>query len=174
MARARLVSALEVGHATANTATVLADQITIGRSVAVVRSGWRGAHLGWLALLLGCGDPSTQNAFGVSERGGDTEFRATWEYSSFELDVDLSLVTLESEDSCSSGASLVLNDVVSATERYTLAPTDCALLRLDEHGDIVMSEQPTFHDWTREELRVDKEGDVRDRTEDTGRPRTKP
>ena len=111
-------------------------------------------------MLLACGEPSTRSGLEVSEKGDDTEFRATWEYSSFELDVELSLVTLESEDSCSSGGSLVLNDVVSATERYTLAPTDCALLRLDEHGDIVMSELPTFHDWSSEELHVDTDREI--------------
>lgn len=124
------------------------------------RNGWCNAHSGWGLLLLACGEPSTQSGLEVTELGDDTEFRATWEYSSFELDVELSLVTLESEDSCSSGGSLVLNDVVSATERYALAPTECALLRLDEHGDIVMSALPTHHDWTTEELHVDTDREV--------------
>lgn len=107
------------------------------------------------AVTLACGEPSTRSGLEITEQGDATEFRATWGYSSFELDVDLSLTTLESEDSCTSRGSLVVNDVVSATERYALAATDCALLRLDEHGDIVMSEQPTGHDWTEEELDVD-------------------
>lgn len=109
---------------------------------------------------MACGDPSTRSGLEVSEQGDTTEYRATWEYSSFELDVDLSLVTLENEDVCSSRGSLAINDVVSATERYELAPTDCALLRLDEHGDIVMSEQPTGHDWTEEELAVDTDREL--------------
>jgi hypothetical protein len=118
----------------------------------------------WLAagalVSLACGEPSTRSGLEVSEQGDVTEFRATWQYASFELDVDLSLTTLESEDSCTSRGSLVVNDVVSATERYALAPTDCSLLRLDEHGDIVMSEQPTGYDWTQEELAVDTDREI--------------
>jgi hypothetical protein len=122
------------------------------------RSGW------WLTApalaSLACGDPSTRSGLEVTEQGDATEFRATWQYSSFELDVDLSLTTLQSEASCESRGTLVVNDVVSASERYALAPTDCALLRLDEHGDIVMSEQPTGHDWTEEPLAVDTEREI--------------
>lgn len=111
-------------------------------------------------LSIACGDPSTRSGLEITEQGDATEFRATWEYSSFELDVDLSLTTLESPDVCTSGGSLVINDVVSATQRYALSPTDCALLRLDERGDIVMSEQPTGHDWTEEELKVDTDREI--------------
>lgn len=114
-----------------------------------------------MAALFACGgEPSTRSGLEVSAQGDATEFRATWEYSSFELDVDLSLITLETEDSCTSRGSLVVNDVVSATQRYALAPTECARLRLDEHGDIVMSEQPTGYDWTEEELDVDSDREI--------------
>jgi hypothetical protein len=97
-----------------------------------LRRGWWIAHSGWALVLLACGEPATRSGLEVSEHGDDTEFRATWEYSSFELDVELSLVTLESEDSCSSGGSLVLNDVVSATERYTLAAIGGTEVRVRE------------------------------------------
>lgn len=117
-------------------------------------------HAAAALASLACGDPSTRSGLEISEQGDATEFRATWEYTSFELDVELTLTTLESEDSCTSRGSLVVNDVLSATQRYALAPTACAELRLDERGDIVMSEQPTGHDWTAEELDVDADREI--------------
>jgi hypothetical protein len=106
-------------------------------------------------VLLGCGGHEATSGLRISTEGDTTEYRATWEYSSFEVDVVLSLVTAVSAEACSSSATLSVNDVVSATDRYELAPTECNVLLLDETGDIVMSEQPTSHDWTSEELAVD-------------------
>jgi hypothetical protein len=106
-------------------------------------------------VLVGCGGHESTSGLRVSTEGDTTEFRAIWEYSSFEVDVVLSLVTAVSGEACTSSATLSVNDVVSATDHYELAPTECHVLRLDETGDIVMSEQPTAHDWTSEDLAVD-------------------
>jgi hypothetical protein len=111
-------------------------------------------------LALGCGGSETDNELEVSASDDGVEYRAEWSYESFEVDVELTLVTLEGASSCSSHGSLVINDVVSAAADYRLAPTDCTLLRLTGGGDIVLGEQATDHDWTGEALRVDTDREL--------------
>jgi hypothetical protein len=129
------------------------------------RRAWQSARQAFAALAallagLGCGGSETDNDLEVSANDDGVEYRAEWTYASFEVDVELTLVTVETTSSCSSQGSLVINDVVSAEADYRLAPTDCTVLRLTSGGDIVLDEQATDHDWTREALRVDTDREL--------------
>jgi hypothetical protein len=112
------------------------------------------------AVVAACGGSETDNQLRVSPADDGLEYRAEWSYTSFEVDVELGFSTLEREASCSSTGALAINDVVSAERDYELVPTDCGLLRLTGGGDIVLHGQPTFHDWSAEELRVDTDREL--------------
>jgi hypothetical protein len=121
-----------------------------------------GAWTGYAALIAaaGCGDSDTTSRLAIDDGADGTVLYSEWHYESFEVDVDLELVTEERPDACTTTASLSVNDVVSATDRYLLEPTDCTVLRLTAEGDIVFFEQETGHDWSREALQVDTESEV--------------
>jgi hypothetical protein len=111
-------------------------------------------------LLSACGSPASDARLEVSDGSDGTVTESHWEYRSFEVDVDLVIATEERPGACSTTASLLLNDVVSAAQSYALEPTDCAVLRLTAEGDIVLFERETGHDWSRNDLAVDSDGEV--------------
>jgi len=113
------------------------------------------------ALALGCGEDAGAGTLVVSKPTDDTtELKAHWPYSSFEVDVDLTLVTVHSPDGCVSNATLVVDEALSSAAHYALAPTDCADLELTAAGDIVLHSVPTGHDWVTEPLSVDTDKEV--------------
>lgn len=126
--------------------------------------GSRGRWGGLLVLgafTLGCGDDAGKGTLVVSKPTDDTtELRAHWPYSSFEVDVDLTLVTLLSPDGCVSNGTLTVDEALSAATHYTLAPTDCMELELTAAGDIVLHGEPTGHDWVSDSLSVDTDKEV--------------
>ena len=116
-----------------------------------------------LGSLLGpaaCGGSETDNQLEIMVRDDEVEYRADWTYRSFDVDVDLTLSTVERSETCRSTAKLVINDVVSATDTYELGATDCTALRLTDTGDIVLQGQSTAHDWSSEALKVDTEREL--------------
>jgi hypothetical protein len=124
------------------------------------RGRW-GGLLALGALTLGCGDDAGAGTLVVSKPTDDTtELRAHWPYSSFEVDVDLTLVTLHSPDGCLSNGALTVDEALSAATHYTLAPTDCMALELTAEGDIVLEGDPTHHDWVSESLSVNTDTEV--------------
>jgi hypothetical protein len=123
----------------------------------VLRSRGRwGGLLALGALTLGCGDDASSGTLVVTKPNDDTtELRAHWPYSSFEVDVDLTLVTLLSPEGCVTNGTLTVDEALSAATHYTLPPTDCMELELTAKGDIVLHGEPTGHDWVSEALNVD-------------------
>ncbi len=112
-------------------------------------------------LLLGCGEDPDAGTLTVTKPTDDTtELRAHWPYGSFEVDVDLTLVTRVTADTCTSTGTLTVDEALSAATHYALAPTDCADLELTEGGDIVVKGEPTGHDWIAESLSVDTDKKV--------------
>jgi len=126
--------------------------------------GSRGRWGGLLALgafTLGCGDDAGSGTLVVTKPTDDTtELRAHWPYTSFEVDVDLTLVTRISPEGCASTASLTVDEALSSPSHYSLPPTDCTELELTESGDIVVTGDPTGHDWTSEALDVNTDDEV--------------
>jgi hypothetical protein len=122
------------------------------------RSRLRAATLSLLLFACGAGDEA--NRFTVTERNDDVEYRAEWHHRSFEVDADLTLVTVEGPERCVSTGSLVVNDLVSEESSYRLEPTGCEALQLTAGGDIVLQGAATGHDWTRETLSVDTEQEI--------------
>ncbi|HEY3494296.1 MAG TPA: hypothetical protein VGK73_06410 [Polyangiaceae bacterium] len=120
----------------------------------------RAAALGSLLGPAGCGGAETGNQLEIMVRDDGVEYRADWTYRSFDVDVDLTLSTVERGDGCRSTAKLVINDVVSATDTYELGSTDCSELRLTDTGDIVLESRSTEHDWSSEALNVDTEREL--------------
>lgn len=124
------------------------------------RGRW-GGLLALGALTLGCGEDAGSGTLVVSKPTNDTtELKAHWPYSSFEVDVDLTLVTLVSPDACVSNASLTVDEALSSASHYTLAPTDCTELELTAAGDIVLDGDPTNHNWVSEPLNVDTDKEI--------------
>ncbi len=124
------------------------------------RSRWGLAALS--ALVLGCGgDPDAGGRLVVTKPDDETtELRATWPYASFEVDVELVLVTTITPEGCTSRGTLTVDEALSAVTRYSLAPTDCSELELTETGDIIIKGDPTGHDWIPESLSVDTDDEV--------------
>jgi hypothetical protein len=113
------------------------------------------------AVALGCGEDADAGHLVVTKPNDDTtELRAEWPYASFKVDVTLTLVTRVTPEGCVSTGSLTVNEALSATTHYTLAPTDCSELELTRAGDIVMRGDPTGHDWVAESLSVDTDKEV--------------
>jgi hypothetical protein len=108
------------------------------------------------ALSWGCGDDASRGQLVVTKPADDTtEVRAHWPYASFEVDVDLLLVTRSSPEGCVSTARLTVDEALSSVTHYDLAPTACSELELTETGDIVVNADPTGHNWADESLAVD-------------------
>ena len=123
--------------------------------------GPRGGVLLLSALALGCGGPDTNGRLTKTKGANDTvELRAEWTYGSFEVDVDLTLVTRVGPDSCVSVGTLTVDEALSAKTRYDLPSTDCSVLELSDTGDIVLQGQATEHDWVNEPLSVDTDAKI--------------
>jgi hypothetical protein len=105
-------------------------------------------------------DPKASSALTVTERDAGTELRAVWTYESFEVDVDLTLVTRVGEADCSTTSHLGVNDALSGADSHDLAPTPCTTLRLGADGDIVLDDAPTGVDWTQIDLTVNTDTEV--------------
>ncbi len=123
--------------------------------------GRRGGLVALAALAFGCGaeaDPGRLTVTTPSD--GTTELRAYWPYSSFEVDVTLTVVTRITPEGCSSTGTLTVDEALSSKSRYELAPTDCSALELTAEGDIVMHADPTRHNWVAETLSVDTDAEV--------------
>jgi hypothetical protein len=127
----------------------------------VLSRGRWGGLLALGAFTLGCGDDAGEGTLVVTKPTDDTtELRAHWPYTSFEVDVDLTLVTRISPEGCVTTASLTVNEALSSPTHYDLAPTDCAELELTTGGDIVVQSEPTGHNWVTEELNVDTDKEL--------------
>lgn len=112
-------------------------------------------------LALGCGEDADAGQLVVTKPNDDTtELRAEWPYTSFKVDVTLSITTRLSPEGCVTTGSLMVDEALSAVTHYTLAPTDCSELELTQGGDIVMQAEPTGHDWVSESLSVDTDKEV--------------
>ena len=116
--------------------------------------------IGLWVLLSACGDAETDSRHDVTRGDAGVLFESRWRYRSFEVDVDLWLGTDEREGNCSTTASLSVNSVIAATDRYGLEPTDCSVLRLTEAGDIVLFESPTGYAWQDQALSVDTDDET--------------
>jgi hypothetical protein len=113
------------------------------------------------ALALGCGGPDTNGTLTkTTGPNGTVEVSAEWKYESFEVDVDLTLVTRFGPDGCVSVGALVVDDALSARAHYALPATDCSVLELTDTGDIVLQGEATGHDWVTEPLSVDTDAEV--------------
>jgi hypothetical protein len=113
------------------------------------------------AVLAGCSeDPKATSDLVVSERDAGTDFRAIWTYRSFDVDVDLTLLTRVSDADCATTSHLAVNDALSGTDTHDLAPTPCTTLRLGEDGDIVIDDATTGVDWTALDLAVNTDTEV--------------
>lgn len=108
-----------------------------------------------MVVVVGCGGSDTTSRLEIKDKDEGTLFESHWSYRSFAVDVDLTLATDEQPASCSTTATLVVDDAVSSRERYVLEPTDCEVLRLTGSGDIVLFEHETGHDWSTAPLMVD-------------------
>jgi hypothetical protein len=109
----------------------------------------------------GCAeDPKASSSLTVTERDAGTDYRALWTYRSFDVDVDLTLVTREFDPDCSTTSHLSVNDALSGTDGYDLAPTACTTLRLGADGDIVIDDSPTGVDWTSIDLTVNTDTEI--------------
>jgi len=119
-----------------------------------------------VVLALGVGasacaeDPKAASSLTVSERDAGTDLRALWTYRSFDVDVDLSLVTRVAGEDCTTTSRLLVNDALSGADSHDLAPTPCTTLRLGEDGDIVIDDAPTGVDWVRVDLAVNTDTEV--------------
>jgi len=122
----------------------------------------RGGRLAALCLLaFGCREDKDPGHLTVTKPTSDsTELRAHWPYSSFEVDVELTLVTTITPEGCTSVGTLRVDKALSAADVYTLAPTDCTELELTQAGDLVMQGEATGHDWVAEPLAVDTDQEV--------------
>jgi hypothetical protein len=120
-----------------------------------------GAGLLVLVAVGGCAeDPKATSDLTVSERDAGTDFRALWTFRSFDVDVDLSLVTHVTETDCSTTSHMSVNDALSGPESHDLAPTPCTTLRLGADGDIVIDDATTGIDWTNIDLAVNTDTEV--------------
>ncbi len=106
--------------------------------------------------VVGCGGSKDAGKLTLSHPAPDTvELRGDWKYDSVEVDVKLTLISRTGPDGCTSVGTLSVDQALSSTMRYDLAPTDCSELELTDDGDIVLDGDPTGHDWTSESLSVD-------------------
>jgi hypothetical protein len=113
------------------------------------------------ALAGACGGEGTKGKLTRTQPTDDTvELRADWSYSSFKVDVSLTLITKVGSESCVSTGTLSVDEALSATKHYELAPTDCSALKLGDDGDIVLQGEVTGHDWADESLSVDTDKKV--------------
>jgi hypothetical protein len=110
-----------------------------------------------VVTLAGCGDPETGSRLNVERDDAGDALRVTaiWTYRSAEVDVDLTLTTDYSGMGCVTTARLWVNEAAASPETHLLDDTECPVLELTEHGDIVLHGSPTGHDWSTEELSVD-------------------
>jgi len=125
---------------------------------ATIKVGRRNGLLVLVALLSApaCGGSKNTGKLTRSQPAPDTvELRGDWKYDSVEVDVKLTLISRTGPDGCTSIGTLSVDQALSSTMHYDLAPTDCAELELDDDGDIVLDGEPTGHDWTSESLSVD-------------------
>jgi len=112
-------------------------------------------------LALGCAEDADTGRLVVTKPDDETtELRAEWPYTSFKVDVTLSITTRVSPEGCVTTGSLTVDEALSAVTHYALAPTDCSELELTPGGDIVMHAEPTGHDWVSESLSVDTDKEV--------------
>jgi hypothetical protein len=111
--------------------------------------------------LSACKEPrAAQSGLDTTEHDAGVDYSAVWRYRSPDVDVDLTLVTLERDGGCTTTSRLAVDDALSVADFYDLAPTDCAVLRLGADGDIVMDGATTGHDWTVEDLSVNTDTEV--------------
>jgi len=114
-----------------------------------------------LFVVAGCKEPlAARGGLDTTEQDGGVDFSTVWRYRSFDVDVDLTLVTRDRDEGCTTTSRLAVDDALSGADVYDLAPTDCTVLRLGADGDIVMDESPTGHDWTAENLSVNTSTEV--------------
>jgi hypothetical protein len=112
------------------------------------------------SCLVGCGGPETEGEHAVLEADDGLVIESHWSYQSFDVDVDLWLATNLRPSECFTTATLRVNSVLSAADRYGLEPTECSTLELTQDGDIVLYEQPTGHRWADEALSVDTDDEL--------------
>lgn len=108
-----------------------------------------------LALAGACEGERTSSMLEVTDATVDAPamVEASWQYESGEVDVRIMLRTTHATP-CTSVARVSVDEALDGTEIYRMPATECDLLRVDEHGDLVMFDEPTGHDWAHEPLDV--------------------
>jgi hypothetical protein len=114
------------------------------------------------AIATGCGEARTASSLEqrMLDGGAGVELGAAWRYRSGKVDVDIHVLTTQGADSCSTSATLRIDEAVSGTTHYDMPDTDCSLLRIGADGDLVLRASPTGHDWSAEAIDVDSDQDM--------------
>ncbi len=99
---------------------------------------------------------------GVGGAGGapPLSVQAKWSYRSGDVDIDASLATERVGGSCETVGRLLINKVLSPAERYSTDVLDCTDLELTATGDIRLYQLATGHDWSTEDLLVDRDREI--------------
>ena len=109
------------------------------------------------ALLSGCGDTRTSSSLTLDQPAnaepGTRRAQAHWQYRSPEVDVDIDLLSVETDSGCTSSAELRIDEALAGTDHYRMPDSDCATLQLTEEGDLVLHGAATGHDWAHEAAR---------------------
>jgi hypothetical protein len=111
-------------------------------------------------LVAGCEGDDSSSKLDVTMHDDTIERRAEWKYTSFEVDVVLTLITRVDPESCISVGTLTVDEALASKTRYDLLPTDCTEIELTDQGDIVLHGDPTNHDWSTESLSVDTDAET--------------
>ena len=118
-----------------------------------------------VAMAAGC-RTKTDSSFEVLQGGGGAagapaiEIRASWSYRSGDVDVDVGLGTTRQGSRCESTGRVMINKIGSPLRRHYTDPIPCEKLELSTEGDILLYQQPTGHDWSDEELSVNRDREV--------------
>jgi hypothetical protein len=115
----------------------------------------RVAGLVALVLITAC-ESEREREFGPPrQRDDSTIVSGVWRLYSFEVDIELSIATTTSSTSCATSATLTVNTLTSATDRYNLNNAHCTILAFTAEGDLIVLDQPSGADWRELDLTVD-------------------
>jgi len=114
-----------------------------------------------LALGGGCESESTSSQLEVTGASGDQPamVEASWQYRSGEVDVGILLRTTHAMP-CISSARVSVDEALNGIDIYRMPATDCDTIRIDEHGDLVLFDDKTGHDWAHEALDVNTDREL--------------
>jgi hypothetical protein len=124
-----------------------------------------GAQVRFAALVLAvasaCEGERTSSKLEVTDSSGDKPamVEVSWQYRSGEVDVGILLRTTQAMP-CTSVARVSVDEALDGTSIYRMPATDCDTLRIDEDGDLVLFDEKTGHDWSREALDVNTDREL--------------